>query len=38
MASEQQDPVISAVVVNWNGGDEVVECLRSLREFPPSVP
>src|SRR3954452_13554921 len=32
------DPVISAVVVNWNGGDLVVDCLRSLLEHPPSVP
>jgi GT2 family glycosyltransferase len=32
------DPVISAVVVNWNGGDLVVECLRSLLDHPPSVP
>jgi GT2 family glycosyltransferase len=31
-------PEISVVVVNWNGGDEVVECLRSLRTHPPSVP
>jgi len=32
------DPEISAVVVNWNGGDLVVECLRSLLAHPPSVP
>lgn len=32
------DPVISVVVVNWNGGDLVVDCLRSLHEAPPSVP
>jgi GT2 family glycosyltransferase len=31
-------PVISVVIVNWNGGDLVVDCLRSLREHPPSVP
>jgi N-acetylglucosaminyl-diphospho-decaprenol L-rhamnosyltransferase len=30
-------PVISVVIVNWNGGDLVVDCLRSLHEFPPSV-
>jgi GT2 family glycosyltransferase len=31
-------PVITAVVVNWNGGETVVECLRSLAAHPPSVP
>ena len=31
-------PVISVVVVNWNGGDLVVECLQSLHDAPPSVP
>jgi hypothetical protein len=31
-------PVISAVVVNWNGGDEVISCLRTLHDNPPSVP
>jgi GT2 family glycosyltransferase len=31
-------PVVTAVVVNWNGGDVVVDCLRSLGEHPPSVP
>ena len=36
--TEQPTPVISVVVVNWNGGDLVVDCLRSLREHPPSVP
>jgi GT2 family glycosyltransferase len=29
--------MVTAVVVNWNGGDVVVDCLRSLLEFPPSV-
>jgi N-acetylglucosaminyl-diphospho-decaprenol L-rhamnosyltransferase len=29
-------PTVTAVVVNWNGGDEVVACLRSLHEHPPS--
>jgi N-acetylglucosaminyl-diphospho-decaprenol L-rhamnosyltransferase len=29
--------VISVVVVNWNGGDEVIACLRSLAAWPPSV-
>jgi GT2 family glycosyltransferase len=32
------DPLVSAVVVNWNGGDTVVACLRSLLQHPPSVP
>src|SRR5689334_6238750 len=32
------DPVISAVVVNWNGGDTVLECLRSFAANPPSCP
>jgi GT2 family glycosyltransferase len=31
-------PVVTAVVVNWNGGEVVVDCLRSLGEHPPSVP
>src|SRR3954452_20034064 len=31
-------PVISVVVVNWNGGDDVITCLRSLAAWPPSVP
>jgi N-acetylglucosaminyl-diphospho-decaprenol L-rhamnosyltransferase len=34
----EQLPVISAVVVNWNGGTTVLECLRSLAQHPPSVP
>jgi GT2 family glycosyltransferase len=32
-----EGPLISAVVVNWNGGDLVVDCLRSLHDHPPSV-
>src|SRR5690349_11737554 len=31
-------PVISVVVVNWNGGEEVLACLRSLAAWPPSAP
>ncbi|HEX4490308.1 MAG TPA: glycosyltransferase family 2 protein [Acidimicrobiia bacterium] len=31
-------PAISVVVVNWNGGDEVIACLESLASCPPSVP
>src|SRR5207237_9958317 len=31
-------PVISAVVVNWNGGDEVLACLHTLHDNRPSVP
>jgi GT2 family glycosyltransferase len=33
-----ESPVISAVVVNWNGGSTLLECLRSLSENQPSVP
>jgi hypothetical protein len=29
---------VAAVVVNWNGGDTVARCVRSLVEHPPSVP
>jgi GT2 family glycosyltransferase len=32
------DCAISVVVVNWNGGDLVVDCLRSLHDCPPSLP
>jgi GT2 family glycosyltransferase len=32
------NPVISVVVVNWNGGDTVVDCVRSLSQHPPAVP
>jgi GT2 family glycosyltransferase len=31
-------PLIAAVVVNWNGGTTVHDCLRSLANNPPSVP
>ena len=31
-------PVISVVVVNWNGGDEVMTCLHSLATHPPTAP
>jgi len=31
-------PVISAVVVNWNGGDALLDTLRMLDKHPPSVP
>ncbi len=37
MATPSEGPTIGVVVVNWNGGDAVVECLRSLAESPPSV-
>jgi GT2 family glycosyltransferase len=38
MSEAGAPPVVSVVVVNWNGGDEVVECLRTLHRHPPSVP
>jgi GT2 family glycosyltransferase len=38
MTHPAQGPVISAIVVNWNGGDALLQCLRSLHEHPPSVP
>jgi len=31
-------PVVSAVVVNWNGGDTLLDSLGSLAANPPSVP
>lgn len=31
-------PVVSAVMVNWNGGSTLLAALRSLAENPPSVP
>ncbi len=37
MVARDVDPTISAVVVNWNGGDTVIDCLRSLHDCPPSV-
>lgn len=38
MAHPKEDPVVSAVVVNWNGGSTVLDCLRSLADNPPVVP
>jgi GT2 family glycosyltransferase len=38
MAQASKSPVISAVVVNWNGGAILLDCLRSLADNPPSVP
>jgi GT2 family glycosyltransferase len=38
MVDASQDVVVSAVVVNWNGGVTVRDCLRSLADNPPSVP
>jgi GT2 family glycosyltransferase len=32
------DPVVSVVIVNWNAGQALLGCLRSLHEHPPSVP
>ncbi|HEY1740511.1 MAG TPA: glycosyltransferase family 2 protein [Acidimicrobiia bacterium] len=29
---------VGAVVVNWNGGDTVARCVRSLIEHPPHIP
>ncbi len=37
MPDEAAEPLISAVVVNWNGGTTVCDCLRSLADNPPSV-
>lgn len=31
-------PQISVVIVNWNAGDELLACLSTLREHPPSRP
>lgn len=32
------EPVVSVVIVNWNAGDALTRCLRSLHQHPPSVP
>lgn len=32
------EPVVSAVIVNWNAGDALLGCLRSLHEHAPAVP
>jgi GT2 family glycosyltransferase len=31
-------PAISVVIVNWNAGDAIIECLHSLADNAPSVP
>ena len=36
MADLGTAPVVSVVVVNWNGGAEILDCLRSLHAAPPS--
>jgi GT2 family glycosyltransferase len=38
MVDASTDVLVSAVVVNWNGGATVRDCLRSLADHPPSVP
>ncbi len=30
--------MVTVVIVNWNGGDEIVECVGSFHDAPPSVP
>jgi GT2 family glycosyltransferase len=36
-ASLRTAPALSVVIVTWNSGQELLDCLRSLREHPPSV-
>ena len=37
-AASQEMPELSVVIVAWNSGSDLVNCVRSLHENPPSVP
>src|SRR5947209_13226745 len=37
LASSESVPVISVVVVTWTSGQELLNCIQSLHENPPSV-
>lgn len=36
MRESKNQPEVSVVIVNWNGGHTILACLRSLFSFPPT--
>ena len=33
MAKESKYPKVSIIIVNWNGGEDILECLKSVKDI-----